>query len=69
MARPRLLETPALRGRPPLPEGKAREHRCTVRLNDDDALQLEQLARTLGCSEADALRQALRIASARTLRS
>jgi Ribbon-helix-helix protein, copG family len=52
------------RGRPPLPEGEALSTRCTVRLSPDEAQALAQLAERLGCSEAQALRQALALAAA-----
>lgn len=57
------------RGRPPLPEGEATCARVTVRLDQADSELLAQLTATLDCTEAEALRLALRAFAARKVRS
>lgn len=55
-------------GRPPLPEGDALDMRRTVRLDATDAALLRALARTLGVTEVEALRVAMRELAARKVK-
>ena len=55
-------------GRPPLPEGQALVDRRTVRFDQADAALLADLAATLGVTEPDVLRDALRDYARRKLR-
>ena len=57
------------RGRPALPAGDATCARVTVRLDQADSELLAQLAEALDCSEAEAMRVALRELAARKVRS